>query len=39
MELNLNGGRPGLRPVNGDPSGNDPSMTDEANGAGRCDRM
>jgi len=39
MEFNLNGAWPCLRPVNGDPSGSDPSVTDEANGTGKCDRM
>ena len=39
MELNLNDGRPGLRPVNGDSLGSDFLVTEEANGAGECDRM
>ena len=37
MELNLNGGRPGLRPVKEDLSGSDFSVTEEANCAGECD--
>jgi hypothetical protein len=39
MEFNLNGGRPGLRPVNGDSSGSNFSVTEEVNGAGKCDKM